>query len=201
MRWRSCSKPMALNRKLDFGPQEDELDSLREKCAKLQLERDALQKQVKALQDKPKVPRPAKPPAQPKQSSIFLIIAALLIAARLLLYVVVEGSRPTDLGACLCWVFGLAVAGMIIVWFLHEIETEGWLVAGPFIFLTVTILICAAIFDPVLLQTGDPGPMEHPLIAAAALIFCLLFAASRVICLVIAWLLVFVTNPGKAFNR
>jgi peptidoglycan/LPS O-acetylase OafA/YrhL len=192
---------MALNRKLDFGPQEDELDVLREKCAKLQLEKDALQKQVKALLEKPKPAKPAKPARPPKKSSIFLIIAALLVAARLLLFVVVEKSRPTDLGVALNWAFGSAAAGMLLVWFYHDMQTEGWLVAGPLIFLAVTILICAAVFDPVLLQTGEPGPVQHPVIAAAALIACLLSAASRLICLIMAWLLIFVTNPGKAFTN
>jgi branched-subunit amino acid transport protein AzlD len=192
---------MGLNRKLDFGPGEDELDFQRDKCAKQQLEIEALQKQIKALKEKSKAPRPLRPTVPPKKSSIFLIIAALLVAARLLLFVVVEKSRPTDLGVALNWTFGSAVAGMLVVWFYHDMQTEGWLVAGPLIFLAVTIMICAAVFDPVLVQTGEPGPLQQPVIAAAALIACLLFAASRLICLVLAWLLIFVTDPGKAFNR
>src|ERR1700677_2502773 len=115
MRWRSCSKPMALNRKLDFGTQEDELDVLREKCAKLQLDKDALQKPIQALQEKQEVPKPAKPSRPPKKSSIFLSIAALLLGARVLLYIAVERAQPTDLGVCLCWVFGLAIAGMLAI--------------------------------------------------------------------------------------
>jgi hypothetical protein len=192
---------MALNRKLDFGPGEDELAVQRDKCAKQQLEIEALQKLIKALKEKAKAPRPPRPAIHPKGSSIFLIIAALLVAARLLLFEVVEKSRPTDLGVALNWAFGSAVAGMLLVWFYHDMQTEGWLVAGPLIFLAVTILICAAVFDPVLLQTGEPGPVQHPVIAAAALIACLLSAASRMICLIMAWLLIFVTDPRKAFTN
>jgi hypothetical protein len=192
---------MGVNRRLDFGPGEDELDFQRDKCAKQQLEIEALQKQIKALKEKAKAPRPARPTIHPKGSSIFLIIAALLVAARLLLFVVVEKSRPTGLGVALSWAFGSAAAGMLVVWFYHDMQTEGWLVAGPLIFLAVTILICAAVFDPVLLQTGEPGPVQHPVIAAAALIACLLSAASRLIYLVMAWLLIFVTKPREAFKR
>src|SRR5271163_2663193 len=99
---------MALNRKLDFGPGEDELAVQRDKCAKQQLEIEALQKLIKALKEKAKAPRPPRPAIHPKGSSIFLIIAALLVAARLLLFEVVEKSRPTDLGVALNWAFGSA---------------------------------------------------------------------------------------------
>jgi branched-subunit amino acid transport protein AzlD len=192
---------MALNRKLDFGPQEDELDVLREKCAKHQLEKEAFQKQIKALQDRLKLPKAPRPSVQPKKSSIFLVIAALLVAARVLLFIVVEKSRPTDLGGCVNWVFGSAIALMLAVWFYHDTKTERWLVAGPLIWLAATILISVSIFDPVLVQTGEFGPVQHPLIAAAALFACLLSAASRVMYLVMAWLLLFVTDPRKALTR
>lgn len=186
------------NKKLDFGPQEDELDLLREKYAK---ETEAFQKQIKALQEKLKTPRPPKAAHPPKKSSIFLILASMLDAARVLLFIVIEKSRPTDLGTCLNWVFGPAIGIMLVVWFYHDTQTERWLVAGPLIVLAITILICVSLFDPVLVQTGELGPVQHPLIAAAALFASLLFAASRVIYLVMAWLLLFVTDPRKAFNR
>jgi hypothetical protein len=194
---------MALNRKLDFGPQEDELDVLREKCAKLQLEKDALQKQIKALQEKQKVPKPARPARPPKKSSIFLIIASLLLAARLVIYIVVEawGKRANDLGMGISAVVGFTLVCMILLWVIHDFMAEGWIVAGSLTFLLVAILTCCSIFDPVLLETGNPGPVQHPAIACVALISSFLFAASPAFRWIMGWLLVFVTEPRRAFQR
>jgi len=194
---------MGVNRKLDFGPGEDELDFQRDKCAKLQLEKDALQKQIKALQEKQKVPKPVKPARPPKKSSIFLIIASLLLAARLVLYIVVEawGTRASDLGMGVSVVVGCAVVCMILLWVIYDFMAEGWIVAGSLTFLLVAILTCCSIFDPVLLETGNPGPVQHPVIACTALISSLLFAASHAFRWIMGWLLVFVTEPRRAFQR
>jgi hypothetical protein len=191
---------MALNRKFNLGPDEDELDALREKYALLQREKEALQKQVKALQEKSKAIKPQKPP---KRSSIFLIIAAFLVAARLTLYIVIEswGARATDLGQYVSVVFGIAVLGAILLWGINDYAAEGWIVAGTSIFLVVAILVCASIFDPVLLETGEPGRVQRPVIAATALIVCLFFAASNMPRLVLGWLLIFVSDPKGALKR
>jgi hypothetical protein len=193
---------MALNQKLKFGPEDDELSVVREENAKLKLEKEALQKQIKALQEKPKVPKPPKPPVQSKKSSIFLIIAALLVAARTVLFVVVEawGTRATQLGVALNAIFGFAVLCMILLWIIYDFMVEKWIVAGSLIFLIVVILSCGACFDPILLETGQPGPVQHPVIAASGLIVSFLFAASHAFRWIMAWLLLFVTEPKRALR-
>jgi peptidoglycan/LPS O-acetylase OafA/YrhL len=191
---------MALNRKFNLGPDEDELDALREKHAVLQREKEALQKQVKALQEKLKAPKPQKPP---KRSSIFLILAAFMVIARLVLYIVVEdwGTRASNIGLGLSGILGFAVLCMIIFWAFNDQRTDGWIVAGASIFLLVAILICASIFDPVLMETGEPGPVQRPVIAAAALISCLLFAATGMTRWIMGWLLLLVSDPKRIFQR
>jgi hypothetical protein len=117
---------MALNRKLNFGPDEDEREVLRGKHAQLwkdfgnlkvqyeELEkqsadlkrekvnihrqRNLLQEKIQTLEERAKA-APAPSPV-PRKSSIFLIIAAILVGARLLLYKVIEGwgTRAVDLG-------------------------------------------------------------------------------------------------------
>jgi hypothetical protein len=221
---------MALNRKLNFGPDEDELDVLRGKHAQLwkdfgnmkiqseelekqyadlkrekaniQNQKNRLQEKVRMLEEKAKAD--PTPPAVPRKSSIFLIIAAILVGARLLLYKVIEGwgTRAVDLGNALTMIFGVAVLVMILAWVLHESNSVGWLVAPNCVFLFVAILICAEIFDPNLLETGKcDGPVQHPGTAAAVLIFCLLFAATRLSFLAMGWLLLFVTDPRRYFKN
>jgi hypothetical protein len=196
---------MALKNKLDFGPDEDAFEVLRERYARLQLENDALQKQVKALQEKQKPPKPTKPPTpprQPKKSSIFLIIASLLVGARTVLFAVVEawGQRSSELGVWLSGSFGVAVLFMILLWVIYDFMAEGWIVAGSLTFLIVATLSCCAVFDPVLLETGVAGPVQHPVIAATALITSFLFAASHAFRWIMSWLLLFVTDPRRALG-
>jgi hypothetical protein len=154
---------------------------------------------VKASQEKLK----PKPPRQPKKSSIFLILAAFIVAARLVLYSVVEawGTRANNIGLGLSAVLGVAALCMIVLWALNDQMTEGWIVAGTSIFLLVAILICASVFDPVLLETGKPGPVQRPVIAAVALISCLLFAATGMTRWLMGLLLILVTDPRKVFQR
>jgi hypothetical protein len=191
---------MALNRKFNVSPDDDELDALRERYALLQREKEALQKQVKALQEKPRAPKPQK---QPKRSSIFLILAAFMVSARLILYIVVEnwGARASVIGLGLSAFFGFAVLCVLVLWAFSDRLTDGWIVVGTAIFLLVAILICGSIFDPVLLETGVAGPVQKPVTAAAALISCFLFAASGMTRWVMGFLLLFVTDPRKVFRR
>jgi peptidoglycan/LPS O-acetylase OafA/YrhL len=191
---------MALNRKVDFGREEDELEVLRDKYLMLEREKESLQKQVKALQEKQKAP---KAPRQPKKSSIFLIIAALLVAARLVLFIVVEawGQRASNLSPGLSAGFGFTVICMILIWSFHDWRADGWTVAGSLIFLFVAILVCVSTYDPVLLETGALGPVQRPVVGALALISSLLFAATRTFRWIMGWLLVFVTDPKGAFKR
>jgi hypothetical protein len=193
---------MALNKKLDFGPDEDAFEVLQEKYAKLQLECEAPQKQIKALQEKQKGAKPPRPPRQPKKSSIFLIIAALLLAARTALFIVVEaaGRRSPELGWVLNEAFGGAVILMILLWVIYDVMAEGWIVAGSLTFLIVATLSCCAYFDPGLVENGVPGPVQHPIVAAAALIASFLFAASHAFRWIMSWLLLLVTDPARAFG-
>jgi hypothetical protein len=198
---------MGLNRRLKFEPDEDELDVLREKNAKFQRENETLQKQVEAMQKEVKGsqenPKSEKPPLQPRKSSIFLIIAALLVVARVVLFGVVEawGTRASDVGMGTSAVLGLGMVGMILEWLAEEWRTEGWNSAGAVIFLAVGIMACIAILNPVFLETGKPGPVQHPVTAAAALIACFLLAASPVFRWIMGFLLVLVTDPWRAFQR
>jgi hypothetical protein len=190
---------MATNNRWKFSPEEDEFEALRERHAKLQAEYELLKKQNKAPQERP---RPSKPAAPPKRSSIFLIIAALLVAARVVLYLVVEhaGTRDTLLGYGVSAVFGFAGFCMIVAWAIDDYAVEGWITAGAAIFLVVEILISVSILDPNLLENGQPGPVQHPLPAAAVMISSLLFAATRTFRLIIGGLLLLISSPLRRGN-
>ena len=90
-------------------------------------------------------------------------------------------------------------AGRLQSWGIHEAQSVGWLVAPNL--MVVSACIAAAIFDPVLLETGTAGKIQHPVIAATFLILSLLFAATRLSFLAIGWLPLFVTDPRRYFKK
>jgi hypothetical protein len=191
---------MAGNPKWKFDPAEDEVNVLRSKCEKLMTENDklkvegqAFQKQITAL----KARHSQSKPVERKGSSIFLIIGALDVASRLLIYAVVEqmGTRAHLAGLGIWAVSGYVLLLMLILWAVNNFKEERWITAGTTIFLLIGILISVSIFDPHLLEDGQPGPVQHPVLAACLLIACLLIAATRLMFVVMGWLFMVLTDP------
>jgi hypothetical protein len=183
---------MAFPKKYDIEPDKDELSEVRETYTKQRAEKEALQKQTKPQE-----------PLNAKLSSIFLIIAALLVFARLVLFIVVEqwGTHFGDAGDFISVIVAIVVGLMVLKWLDEEWKTEGLTVAGSAIFLSASFVAWLGLFEPSLLGTADIGPLLHPVRAAAMLIICFLLAATPIFRWLMAFLLVFVTNPRRAFEK
>jgi len=202
MRSQSCAS-MPVNKEFQFDPEDDELSLLRQKFANVMGEKEALQKQVTALLERAKTSPAPKPAPTPNKSTIFLIIAALEVLARLALFIVVEdwGNRANDLGVLVTTFGSIALLATVAGWANYEAQTVGWLVVPNCIFLLVATLICTSVFDPIVFENGkELGTVHDPVIAATAFILCLLFAATRLLFFAVWWLLSFITDPRKVFK-
>jgi hypothetical protein len=148
-------------------------------------------------------PQPNNPPALPRKSAIFMLIAAMLVVARVTIYGVVEqwGRRMQDLGAALTWGTGVAILLILLIWTIYECQHYGWLVVPGLIFLASSLLICASIYDPVLLDTGVPGKVTHPLWAAFGLTLTFLIAATPFLFRAMGFCLLLVTDPGRFIKK
>ena len=217
---------MATNTKFKFDPadQGDELGALRVKFSKLQTKYDRLEVENDVLKVRLEEAKKG-PPPKPKLSSIFLVIAAMLTAARLILLWLVEqwGMRDQAFGVGAWAVFGVVGGIMLIAWTFSDFGEDQWITAGSAIFLAVMIVISISIYDPHLLEDWTLTPIstviaeeggrggavligssihggipQHPIAAAITLIASLLFAATPTFGLIVGALFLLVS---KAFRR
>jgi hypothetical protein len=179
----------------DIDPEENELNLLRQECAKLRAQRQELQEKL----DQKAQTKQEKPEKSEKRSSIFLIVAALIVAARLVIFIVVEQWGAQAKGLDFSISVGAIFFGVVAVihWMGADYEEEGIILGGRVVFLAVQTLIAISILNPKIMSDADAGPPVHPVLASVFLIASLLLAATRLCFVIMRWLLKLVSYVPK----